>query len=166
MSKLCILIAFCWNSDFLNDLQKADCMGDILSFVIYCEKKLPTMRICHSLVITINSSWWLLLSLSSNALSQHTAHYPAHPENSSGACVFGVSSRERRGQRETRDSMKCCCCSLCIYLLFVRLSSLVHRFVSPIHFTAAVQRSVSAVGLISDDLISSCKGRELTLQRS
>ncbi len=41
-----------------------------------------------------------------------------------------------------------------------------HRFVSAIHFTAAVQRTFSAVKLIKDDFTLSCKGRELTLQRS
>ncbi len=40
------------------------------------------------------------------------------------------------------------------------------HFVSAIHFTAAVQRSFSAVVLIKDDLILSCKGRELMLQRT
>ncbi len=68
--------------------------------------------------------------------------------------------------RETRDSTKCYCCSLCVYLLFVKLCLLVHRFVSAIHFTAAVQHNLSAVRLIKDDLTLSCKGRELTLQRS
>ncbi len=48
----------------------------------------------------------------------------------------------------------------------MKLSSLVRRFVSSIHFAAAVQRNFSAVALIKDDLILVCKGRELTLQRS
>ncbi len=94
-----------------------------------------------------------------SALSQHTAHSLAHPDNSPGTHMFCVSSR---GQ--SRDSVKCCCCSLRVYLLFGKFSFLMHRFVSAIHFTAAVQCNFSAVGLIKDYLILSCKGRELTVQ--
>ncbi len=126
-------------------------------------KKLHTTRICHFAIIMINSGWWS--PLSSSALSQHTAHSPAHPENSPRACLFCISSRGKSGQSETRDGAKCCSCSLHLYLLFVKLSLLMHCFVSVIAFTAAVQRCLSVVGLIQDDLISSCKGRELTLQR-
>ncbi len=56
-------------------------------------RKLPRMRICHSAIITINVSW-SLLSLSSNALSQHTAHSPAHPENSPHTCFVSGEQRE------------------------------------------------------------------------
>ncbi len=67
-------------------------------------KKLPTMRLGHFAIITINSSWWSLPSLSSNALSQHTAHSSAHPENSPGTCVFCVSKqREERAERHWRQ---------------------------------------------------------------
>ncbi len=123
---------------------------------------------CHINILShqpVIGSGVSLLSLSSNALSQHTAHSPAHPENSPGTCVFCISSRGKRGQREPGDSAKCCCCSFCVYLLLVKFSSLLHCFVSDIHFTAAVQGNFSSVRLIKDDLILSCKRRGLTLLR-
>ncbi len=137
-------------------------LGWVISYCLwYTMEKIPMMRICHFAIVTIS-----LLLLSSNALSQHTVHSPAHPENSPHTCMFCTSSRGKIGQGETADSRKCCCCSLRVYLSFVKLSSLMHCFLSAIHFTAAVQGNFSIVGLIKDDLILSYKGRELTLQHS
>ncbi len=53
-----------------------------------------------------------------------------------------------------------------VFTYFIKLSFPEHRFVSAIHFPAAVHHNFSTVGLIKDDLILSCKGRKPTLQRS
>ncbi len=77
--------------------------------------------------------------------------------------VLCQCQREERPERDRRQVMLL----LTPCLLFIcESSSLVHRFVSAVHFPAAAQRDFSAVGLMKDDLILWCEGRELTLPRS
>ncbi len=78
--------------------------------------------------------------------------------------VLYQQRREERPERDRRQQEVLLLLTPCLLIIFK--FCLLHRFVFAIHFTAAVQHNFSAVGLIKDDLILSCKGSKLTSQRS